>query len=81
LNLQVCTNNIATRELGIIGALKFENCKLENCYFTINAAKENKSIRFFCDSLGDKIVFRIEGLFVLHPVADLDFVSVFNLWA
>jgi hypothetical protein len=33
---------IATRELGIIGALKFENCKFENCHFTINATKENK---------------------------------------
>jgi hypothetical protein len=24
---------------------------------------------------------RVEGLFVLRPVANLDFVSVFNLWA
>jgi hypothetical protein len=30
LNLQVHTNNIATRELGITRALKFENCKFEN---------------------------------------------------
>jgi hypothetical protein len=37
LNLQVPTNNIATRELGITGALKFENC-----HFTVTAAKENK---------------------------------------
>jgi hypothetical protein len=29
-------------ELGIIGALKFENCKFENCHFTVTAAKENK---------------------------------------
>jgi hypothetical protein len=35
-------NCIATRELGIIGALKFENCKFENCHFTVTAAKENK---------------------------------------
>jgi hypothetical protein len=27
-------NNTATRELGITGALKFENCKFENCHFT-----------------------------------------------
>jgi hypothetical protein len=27
------------------------------------------------------ISFRVEGLFVLRPVGDLDFVSVFNLWA
>jgi hypothetical protein len=25
--------------------------------------------------------FRVEGLFVLRPAADLDFVSAFNLWA
>jgi hypothetical protein len=31
------TNNIATRELGITDALKFENC-----HFTVIAAKENK---------------------------------------
>jgi hypothetical protein len=36
-------NNIATRELGITSALKFENyCKFENCHFTVTAAKENK---------------------------------------
>jgi hypothetical protein len=32
----------------------------------------------------DKIVyisFRVKGLFVLRPVAALDFFSVFNLWA
>jgi hypothetical protein len=37
-----------------------------------------------CDPLEDKIVyisFKVEGLFVRRPVADLDFVSVFNLWA
>jgi hypothetical protein len=33
---------IATKELGITGALKFENCKFENCHFTVTAAKENK---------------------------------------
>jgi hypothetical protein len=31
------TNNISTRELGITGALKFENC-----HSTVTAAKENK---------------------------------------
>jgi hypothetical protein len=31
------TNNIATREVEITGALKFENC-----HFTVTAAKENK---------------------------------------
>jgi hypothetical protein len=38
---------------------------------------------FSCDPLEDKIVilFRVEGLFVLRPVADVDIVSVFNLWA
>jgi hypothetical protein len=38
---------------------------------------------FFCDPLEDKIVysFRVEGLFVLRPVANLDFVLVFDLWA
>jgi hypothetical protein len=38
------TNNIATRELGITGA-----CKFENCHFTVTAARENKSVyvRFF----------------------------------
>jgi hypothetical protein len=25
------TDNIATRELGIIGAEKFQNCKFDNC--------------------------------------------------
>jgi hypothetical protein len=39
---QVHTNNIATRELGITGALKFENLKFKNCHFTVTAAKENK---------------------------------------
>jgi hypothetical protein len=34
------TTNIATREIGITGALKFEKCK--NCHFTVAAAKENK---------------------------------------
>jgi hypothetical protein len=34
-----------------------------------------------CDPLEDKILFRVEGLFVPHPVADLDFVLVFNRWA
>jgi hypothetical protein len=33
---------IATRELGITGALKFENCKCENGHFTVITAKENK---------------------------------------
>jgi hypothetical protein len=36
---------------------------------------------FFCDLLQDKIVYtslRVEGLFVLRPVADLDFVPVFS---
>jgi hypothetical protein len=27
------------------------------------------------------ILFRVEGLFVLRPVTDVDFVSVFSLWA
>jgi hypothetical protein len=31
-----------TRELGITGALKFENCKCENCHFTVTVTKENK---------------------------------------
>jgi hypothetical protein len=36
---------------------------------------------FFCDPLEDNmyISFNVEGIFVLRPVADLDFVSVFNL--
>jgi hypothetical protein len=42
LNLEVGTNNIATRDVGIIGTLEFENCKFENCHFTVTAAKENK---------------------------------------
>jgi hypothetical protein len=29
----------------------------------------------------DSLLLLIEGLFVLRPVCDLDFVSVFNLWA
>jgi hypothetical protein len=37
LRVKLITNNIATRELGITGALKFENC-----HFTVTAAKENK---------------------------------------
>jgi hypothetical protein len=38
---------------------------------------------FFCDPLEDKILYSyiVQSLFVLRPVADLDFVSVFNLWA
>jgi hypothetical protein len=40
--LWIKRNNIATTELEITGALKFENCKLENCRFTVTAAKENK---------------------------------------
>jgi hypothetical protein len=52
------TNNIATGEPGITGALKFDNCKLENCHFTVNAAKENERVMsiVFCDPLEDKIV-------------------------
>jgi hypothetical protein len=43
LNLQVLiSDNIATRELGISDALKFENFKFENCHFTVTAIKENK---------------------------------------
>jgi hypothetical protein len=41
------------------------------------------SCPFFCNPLEDKIyyvLFGVEGLFVLRPVSDLDFVSVFNLW-
>jgi hypothetical protein len=30
------TNNIATRELGITGVFKFENCKFVNCHFTVS---------------------------------------------
>jgi hypothetical protein len=36
------SNNIATRELGNTGALKFENCMFQNCHFTVTVAKENK---------------------------------------
>jgi hypothetical protein len=36
------TSNVATRELEITGALKFENCQFENCHFTVTSAKENK---------------------------------------
>jgi hypothetical protein len=36
------TNNTATRELEITGALKFENCKFDNCHFTVTIPKENK---------------------------------------
>jgi hypothetical protein len=57
LNLQVPTDNIATKEPG---ALKFENCKFESCHFTLTAAKEDKLVHvqfFFCDSLENKIVF------------------------
>jgi hypothetical protein len=37
------TNNIATRELAITGALKFENCK-----FAVTAAKKKLvHVRFF----------------------------------
>jgi hypothetical protein len=55
LNFQVLiNNNIATRELGITGALKFENC-----HFTVTAAKKKIDefmSDFFCDLLEDKIV-------------------------
>jgi hypothetical protein len=34
LKLQIGTNNIVTREVGITGALKFENC-----HFTVTVAK------------------------------------------
>jgi hypothetical protein len=37
-------HNIATRELGITGALKVENCEFENCHFSLTAAKENKIV-------------------------------------
>jgi hypothetical protein len=43
------TNNIATRELAITGALKFENCK-----FAVTAAKKNKLVHvpfFFVNRL------------------------------
>jgi hypothetical protein len=50
------TNNIATRELGIVGALKFENCKFENCHFTVTTAAKKNHIRFFFDLLEDKMV-------------------------
>jgi hypothetical protein len=57
LNLQGLGNNTSTRDLGITGALKFENC-----HFTVIAAKENKRVHvrfFFCDPLEDKIVYRV----------------------
>jgi hypothetical protein len=37
-------------------------------------------IIFFCDPL-ENISFRVEGLFVLRPVGDLNCASVVNLWA
>jgi hypothetical protein len=43
--------------------------------------QQKKINEFFFE---DKIVgisLRVEGLFVLRPVADLDFDSIFNLWA
>jgi hypothetical protein len=84
LNLQI-HNNIATRELGITDALKFEYCKFENYHFTVTVAKKKELMSdFFCDALEDKIVYMYHcrvGLFVLHPVADLHFLSVFNLGA
>jgi hypothetical protein len=40
LKLQIGTNNIVTREVGITGALKFKNC-----HFTVTVAKENKRVR------------------------------------
>jgi hypothetical protein len=60
-------NNIATRDLVITGALKFENY-----HFTVTATKEINEFMsdvFFCDPLEDKVVlisFGIEGLFVLR---------------
>jgi hypothetical protein len=33
------TNNIATKELGITGAFKFENSKFENCYCNCSKRK------------------------------------------
>jgi hypothetical protein len=38
-----------SKELGITGALKFENCKFEICHVTVTATKENKwvHVRFF----------------------------------
>jgi hypothetical protein len=34
-----------------------------------------------CQQASKVRAFRVEGLFVLHPVVDLNFTSVFNLWA
>jgi hypothetical protein len=53
------TNNIVTRELGITGALKFENCEYENYQFTVTATKENKEVLvrvFLGYRLEDKIL-------------------------
>jgi hypothetical protein len=47
-------NNIATRDLVITGALKFENY-----HFTVTATKEINEFMsdvFFCDPLEDKVV-------------------------
>jgi hypothetical protein len=38
--IESARTNIATRQLGNIGALKFENCKFEDCHFIVIAAKE-----------------------------------------
>jgi predicted small metal-binding protein len=41
--------NITTREVKIIGALKFENCKFENCNFNVTAGKEKEINEFRYD--------------------------------
>jgi hypothetical protein len=68
------TNNI-TRKVGIIVALKFENC---NCGKKIN---EFMFDFFLCDSLEDKIVYVRVYHSEYKVFLCLNCVSVFNLWA
>jgi hypothetical protein len=57
------------------------NKKYSNESKKIVAAAKGTNNLFFCDLLEDNYIiisFRVEGL---PPVGDLNFVSVFNLWA
>jgi hypothetical protein len=79
-------NNVATvSKINNINFIRFiENKKLQ----ILNSNKIG--VRYFCDvrfffvirlKIKLYVLFRVEGLLVLRPIADLNSVSVFNLWA
>jgi hypothetical protein len=50
--MQTSSTNNVTKEVGIIGVLKFENCNIN----VIAGKKMSSCPIFFCDPLEDKII-------------------------